>query len=60
MLLIMVTLISCKDEHKDIKISAAVREKVENKKTAKQLKKELTSNGFEIFDFVNEKTKTPC
>ena len=57
MLLIMVTLISCKDDHKDIKISTADHEKAEIKKTAKQRKQELTSKGFEIFEYVDEKTK---
>lgn len=37
--------------------STAMTEEPKPKKTAKQLKEELTSKGFEIFDYVDEETK---
>lgn len=50
-IIIIASLISCKTEHDnnhdDIEISA---------KSSAQLKKELTGDGFKIFDYVDEKT----
>ncbi|AUP81623.1 YciI family protein [Flavivirga eckloniae] len=66
------TLLSCKDKAKasisDIKedVSEVVEEKADSiievveepiKKTAKQIKEELTTKGFKVFDYVDEKTQ---
>ena len=48
-----VTFMSCKQEQKDLKLA----EEVTVEKTAKQLKEELTSKGFEIFDYIDEETQ---
>ncbi len=50
-------IVSCKQEMKQADSIGEVKEMVEKKKTARQLKEELTSKGFEIFDYVDEKTK---
>lgn len=44
---------SCKQELKDLNLP----EEVTVEKTAKQLKAELTSKGFEIFDYIDEETQ---
>lgn len=47
-----IVMIACKQEITEEKLH-----KVEVEKTTKQLKEELTSKGFKIFDYVDEKTK---
>ncbi len=53
---VVVTVLACKSEIKDI---ADVSEEAiaETEKTSKQLKEELTSKGFQIFDYVDAKTQ---
>lgn len=56
---IFLTVMACKEVSKEQKeVSEAPIAVVEEpKKTALQLKEELTSKGFEIFDYVDEETK---
>lgn len=55
LLVFTVVVISCV---KEIKQTPIVHEEIEvQEKTAKQLKAELTSKGFKIFDYVDEKTQ---
>lgn len=56
LLLTLLILGSCKEEKKVVVTIAETKEIVE-KKSIKQLKEELTSKGFEIFDYVDEETK---
>ena len=49
----MMTFISCKTE-----VNKVVEKQIETKeKSAKEKKEELLENGFEIFDYLNEKTQ---
>ena len=52
-LLLMLFCLACQEKQKKI-TSEVLREET---KSAKKLKEELTSKGFEIFDYVDEKTK---
>jgi len=56
-LITILILTSCKEESKVTDVISDSLEGVEKKKSAKQLKEELTSKGFEIFDYVDEETK---
>ncbi len=51
----LTTLVSCKQEPEVSKVESIEIPKID--KTAKQLKEELTSKGFEIFDYIDEETK---
>lgn len=57
LLTVILIISSCKEENKIVDVIPDTKEVVENEKSAKQLKKELTSQGFEIFDYVDEETK---
>jgi len=50
--LLIVGFVSCKNEDKTQHVKAENTEK-----STKELKEELTSKGFELFDYVDEKTK---
>jgi len=49
----VIVLLACKQEAKEHEIPI----KIEAKKHTKQLKEELTSKGFQVFDYVDEKTQ---
>ena len=55
--LAVTTVFSCKEEHKATKVEDGQIEKQEGKETVKQLKEKLTSKGFELFDYIDEKTQ---
>ena len=56
MVSVLILFFSCKEENKDFEKTLEIaKEKTE--KSTKQLKEELTSKGFEIFDYVDEETK---
>lgn len=55
--IVIVIISSCKEENNATDAAIDTKEFVEKKKTAKELKEELTSKGFEIFDYVDEETK---
>jgi uncharacterized protein YciI len=50
--LILIALASCKQESE-----TSTTETIKVEKSLKQLKEELTSEGFELFDYIDEKTK---
>lgn len=54
--LALIILKSCKNEAKEETIHEEVKTEFKEK-TVKELKAELTSKGFQIFDYVDEKTK---
>jgi len=59
-ILILMALIlvnSCKEQSKTEHIGSKELEHVEDKPTAKALKEQLTQKGFQIFDYVDDKTK---
>ncbi len=56
-LIIILIISSCKGENKVADVISDTKEMVKKKKSARELKEELTSNGFEIFDYVDEETK---
>nr|WP_273568442.1 YciI family protein [Maribacter sp. Hal144] len=57
-LILCLAIVSCKKEVKDKEENTfAFEEEPETIKTAKERKEELTSKGFEIFDYVDEETK---
>jgi len=56
-LIIMLIVSSCKEKNKETDIISATEEIVAKEKSAKELKEELTSRGFEIFDYIDEETK---
>jgi len=57
LLLALFIISSCKQENRTVEEVVDAAEKVEKKKSASELKEELTSKGFEIFDYVNEETQ---
>ncbi len=48
---------SCKEDNKVVVPDSETNVIVEKKKSTEQLKEELTSKGFEIFDYVDQETK---
>ena len=56
-ILILVCFLSCKQETQVSETDIVNTEIINIEKTAKQLKQELTSKGFEIFDFIDEETQ---
>lgn len=56
MLTILFLIIACKTETNDV--VEVVEKPIETvEKSTKELKEELTSNGFELFDYIDEKTQ---
>ena len=55
--LIVICFLSCKQESRVSETDVLNTEIINVEKTAKQLKQELTSRGFEIFDYIDEKTQ---
>ena len=53
LLIAIVSMIACKQKEKEVIVETEF--KIE--KTTKQIKEELTSKGFQIFDYVDEKTQ---
>lgn len=49
----IISFVACKQKEREVQVS--VEDKVE--KMTKQIKEELTSKGFQIFDYVDEKTQ---
>ena len=55
-IIILLVFVACKSETKDNLV--VVEEPIENKgKSTKELKEELLAKGFELFDYVDEKTQ---
>lgn len=57
LLMIILIIYSCKEENKVADVIPDTGEMVDKKKSAMELKEELTSKGFEIFDYIDEETK---
>ena len=55
--IVILIMSACKEESKEAEVISDTKEMVEKKKSAKELKEELASKGFEIFDYVDEETK---
>ncbi len=53
LIVLIISFVACKQKEKEVRVSA--EGKIE--KTTKQIKEELTSKGFQIFDYVDEKTQ---
>ncbi|MEO1030752.1 MAG: YciI family protein [Bacteroidota bacterium] len=61
-LVVICALMSCKNEDKEVKAVEAIDEPVENIETIKEqsiaeIKAKLVDEGFQVFDYVDEKTK---
>ena len=56
-LLILMALFSCRQGMEKSVTTNAEVESIHVEKTAKEIKEKLTSEGFQIFDYVDEKTK---
>ena len=55
-LIVLILVSACKPENKEV-IKNTEAEIVETQKSTKQIKEELTAKGYQIFDYVDEKTQ---